>query len=76
MFNETYIKQFEKWEQINVDFPDNTKYKDFIESLKVNKDIRGPSMNDSEHVLSVPDKKEIQTVARVVKILKTMCGLT
>ena len=32
---ETYLKQVEILEQINVDAPDNTKYQYFVQSLKV-----------------------------------------
>ena len=38
---ETYIKQIETWNEVNEDVPTNTKYQDFVESLKTNKDITG-----------------------------------
>ena len=37
---ETYIKQIETWSEINKDVPENTKYQDHIESLKINKDVK------------------------------------
>ena len=38
---ETYIKQIETWNEVNEDVPTNTKYQDFIESLKTNKEVKG-----------------------------------
>ena len=50
---ETYIKQIETWNEVNEDVPTNTKYQDFIENLKLNKDIKGLPRFVGEHVLPV-----------------------
>ena len=49
---ETYIKQIETWNEVNEDVP-HTKYQDFVESLKVNKDIQGLPRFVGEHLLPV-----------------------
>ena len=54
---ETYIKQVETWNDINEDDPSNTKYQDFVEGLKTNKQIRGLPRFIAEHVLPNLDKK-------------------
>ena len=56
---ETYIKQIETWNKVKVneDVPPNTKYQDFVESLKVNKDIQGLLRFVGEHVLPVLEMK-------------------
>ena len=38
---ETYIKQLETWNKVNVDMPTNTKYQDFVENQKINKENEG-----------------------------------
>ena len=50
---EMYIKQIETWNEVNEDVPPNTKYQDFVESLKVNKDIQGLPRFVGEHLLPV-----------------------
>ena len=40
MSMETFVKQIETWTEINEDVPEFVKYHDFIESLKVNKDVK------------------------------------
>lgn len=52
------LKQVEIKRQTNVDISDNNRYQDFVESLKVNKDIRDLSTYVDEHVLSVLDKND------------------
>ena len=39
MSMETYVKQIENWEEINADVLENTRYQDFVESLKIKKEI-------------------------------------
>ena len=73
---ETYIKQIETWNKVNEDVPPNTKYKDFVESLKVNKDIQGLPRFVGEHVLPVLERKQDQLVKRVLEILQTKYGRT
>ena len=55
---ETYIKQVETWNDINEDIPSNTKYQDFVEGLKTNKDIQGLLRFVAEHILPVINKKQ------------------
>ena len=73
---ETYIKQIETWNEVNEDVPLNTKYQDFVESLKVNKDIQGLPKFVGKHVLPVLERKQDQLVKRVLEILQTKYGRT
>ena len=41
MTRETFIKQIEPWNEVNEVVPPKRKYQDFVENLKLNKDIRG-----------------------------------
>ena len=66
---ETYIKQVETWNEVNEDVPTNTKYQDFVESLKTNKEIKGLLRFVGDHVLPVLEKKQDQTVKRVLELL-------
>ena len=66
---ETYIKQLEMWAEINEDIPEYVKYQDFIENLKVNKEIKGLPWYIGEHVLPTLDKKPDQTVKQVLELL-------
>ena len=52
---ETYMKQIEAWNDVNEDVPTNTKYHDFVENLKLNKDIHGLPRFVGEHMLPVLD---------------------
>ena len=38
---EVYVKQVRAWNDASEDIPVNTKYHDFVESLKLNKEIHG-----------------------------------
>ena len=52
---ETYIKQVETWNDVNEDVPSNTKYQDFVEGLKKNKEIRGlPKLREAGRKLPRP----------------------
>ena len=73
---ETYIKQIETWNEVNEDVPTNTKYQDFVENLKLNKDIKGLPRFVGEHVLPVLEKKQDQNVKRVLKLLDVKYGRT
>ena len=67
---ETYIKQIETWSQINKDVPENTKYQDLAESLKVNKSVKNVSKFVREHVLPILIYAADKTTKRVLDILK------
>ena len=73
---ETYIKQVETWNDVNEDVPSNTKYQDFVEGLKTNKEIRGLPRFIVEHILPVLEKKQDQTVKRVLELLDVKYGCT
>ena len=53
---ETYVKQIETWDEVNEDVPPITKYQDFVESLKTNKEIQGLPWLVGEHMLPVLEK--------------------
>merc|ERR1712074_161381 len=73
---ETYMKQIEAWNDVNEDVPTNTKYHDFVENLKLNKEIHGLPRFFGEHVLPVLDKLPDQTVKKVLDLLETKYGRT
>ena len=54
---ETFKKQLQTWTEINEEIPEFMKYHDFMESLKVNKDIKDLPRYVGEHVLPVLEKK-------------------
>ena len=64
-----YIKQLETWSEVNQDVPMNTNYQDFVENLKLNKDIKGLLWFVGEHVLPVLEKKKDKTVKKVIELL-------
>ena len=73
---ETYIKQVEIWDSSNSDVLENTQYQDFVELLKINKDIRGLPKYLSEHMLLVLNDMKRQTVRNVIESLKKKYGCT
>ena len=48
---ETYIKQIQTWKEVNEDVSTNTKYQDFVESLKINMKIKGLPQLVADYVL-------------------------
>ena len=54
----------------------NTKYQDFMESLKLNKDIRRLPQFVAIHVLPVLEKKKGQSVKKVIELLDIKYGRT
>ena len=69
MTRQTYIKQLETWAEISVDVPEYVKYQGFVESLKINKDIKGLPYFVREHILPVLEKTTNQTVKKVLILL-------
>ncbi len=61
---------------VNEEVPTNTKYQDFVENLKLNKDIKGLPRFVGEHVLPVLEKKQDQNVKRVLELLDVKYGRT
>ena len=54
---ETYIMELETWTKINEDVPMYVKYQDFMEIMKLSKDIKGLSRFVGEHVLPILQNK-------------------
>ena len=73
---ETYIKQVETWNDVNEDLPTNTKYQDFVEGLKTNKEIKGLPRFVADHILPVMKEKKDQTVKKVLELLAVKYGRT
>ena len=70
----TYTKQIETWNGINNDVPTNTKYQDFVDSLKINNEIEDLPWYVAGHILTVIEKKQNQQVKKVLELLDLMCG--
>ena len=58
------------WSEINKDVPPIVKYQDIIESLKVNKQIKNLPRFVGDHILTVLQKVEDQTIECVLEVLK------
>ena len=50
------------------------KYHNFMESLKVNKDIKDMSQYVGEHVLPVLERKQDQTIKKALELLEVKYG--
>ena len=72
---ETYIKQVQSWTDVLEDIPEHVKFADLIESLKINKEIKGLQKYVGEHILPVLETKVDQTLKKVLEIfiLKYRC---
>ena len=55
---ETYVKQLEIWQNSNTDIPVNTQYKDLLESLKINQEVKGLAKYMGEHILRILNTEE------------------
>ena len=71
---ETYIKQIRTWNEVNNDVPENNRFQDLVESLKLNKEIKGLAAYVNDHLLKTCEKKEDQEVERVLEILEKKYG--
>ena len=71
-----YIKSIEVWMENNKDMPENSKYNEIIESLKMNKEIEGLALYIGEHVVGKLDTIEKQTVKELIELLNTKYGRT
>merc|ERR1712133_294413 len=56
--------------------PENAKYQEIIESLKINKDIEGLALYIREHVVGKLDTIEKQTVKELIELLDIKYGRT
>ena len=71
---ETLMKQLQTWTEINDKVPEFVKFHDFIKSLKVNKDIKDLPQYVGEHILPVLEKKQDQTIKKVLELLDIKYG--
>ena len=73
---EIYKQQIETQNKVNNDVFTNIKYRDLIESLKINKEISGLQRFVSDHTVKVGEKKGDQLVRKVLDILEWKSGCT
>ena len=60
---ETFLRQLDIWKTSNTDVPESTHFQDLVESLKLNKEIKGLAKYVSEHILmtlNTVDKHKIK----------------
>ena len=76
MMLETYVKQLEAWNEVNEDVSAHTKFQDFIDNLKLNKEIKGLPRFVGEHILPVLGTKRDQNVKKVIELLDIKYGRT
>ena len=69
MILEVFYKQIKAWNDINSDIPEYSRYEDLIEGLKLNKDINGLLHFVNDHILKILNKKEEQTVVKIMECL-------
>ena len=73
---ETFERQLDIWKMTNVDVPENTEFQDLIESLKINKEIGELPKYVSEHIFTMLNTLEKQTIKEIVDCLKERFGRT
>ena len=71
---ETFTKQLQTWTEINDEVPEFVKFHDFVESLKMNKDVKDLPWYVGEHILPVLEKKQDQTIKKVLELLDIKYG--
>ena len=71
---ETFIKQIKTWNEINEFVFTNTKYQDFMETLKMNMEIEGLLWYEADYVLEVLEKKEDHQIMKVLELLDLKFG--
>merc|ERR1712098_54115 len=76
MQSRAFIKSIEVWMENNKDMPENSKYNEIIELLKMNKDIEGLALYIGEHVVGKLDTIEKQIVKELIELLNTKYGRT
>ena len=69
-----FKKQIKACYDINSDVPEYSRYQDLIEGHTLNKDIKGLPHFVNDHVLKVLDKKEEQTVVKIMECLTKKFG--
>ena len=73
---EKFVRKLDIEKMSNADVPESTQFQDLVESLKINKEIRGLPKNVCEHVLTTLNTVEKQTIKVVVDCLKERFGRT
>ena len=71
---ETFSKQLQTWSDILEEIPEYVKYQDLMESLKTNKEIKGLPKYVGEHILPILERKQDQTMKKVLKIFSLKYG--
>ena len=74
MVNNRFVKKLQNLTEINEEIPEVIKYHDLVESLKLNKDIKDLPRYVGEHVLPVLEKKQDQTIKKVLELLEVKYG--
>ena len=73
---ETFERQLDIWKISNADIPESMQFQDLVESLKLNKEIKGLAKYVSEHFLTALNTAETQKIREIVVCLKTRYGRT
>ena len=73
---ETFSKQLQKWSDILEEIPEYVKYHDLMESLKTKKEIKELPKYVGENILSILERKQDQTMKKVLEFLSLKCGQT
>ena len=55
---ETFVRQLQIWQSSNRDVPVNSQYEDFVESLKISKDVNVLAKYVGKHILPVLNTQE------------------
>ena len=71
---ETFEKEIKAWNEINRDVPEYRRYQDMVEGLKMNKEVKGLSSYVNDHILKVLERKEDQTVIKILDCLGKKFG--
>ena len=73
---ETFRKQIEVWNEINEDILEYSKYQDMIESLKLNKEVKGLCSYVNYHIVRVCKEKKDQEIRKILDLLEKKYGRT
>ena len=73
---ETFSKQLQTWSDILEEIPEYVKYQDLMESLKTNKEIKRLPKYVRQHILPILERKQDQTMKKVLEILSLKYGQT
>ena len=73
---ETFVRQLYIWKTSNTDVPESTKFQDLVESLKLNKEVKGLANYVSKHILTTLNTLEKHKIKEVIECLETRYGRT